>query len=316
MIGENLGYEPLLDTSNAIFTQTPTHYIHDTLASYAVSYTDARSGTHPSLPNYLRIFAGDDSDNNGVALDHDGCVCNPSGGNILDSCGNQIDCGMTKQVTERNKATLYGRLKNDSDTTTDFVLYAEGLNDRGNKENFVCQNMDYTQKHNPAAYFTLPRTDEDGCTDGNGAVWKGFTQNSDPPPPANLFISGHRGVAFIIPGGDHNGHDGTTDVAKATAWNDWLQNHLAHEGYIEYALNQSNKTLLIITQDEQQSTYGPNNHIMLFLISGDLSQGTTDGRNLEITAQYNILKTITQNFGVAALGNTCTPTCSTYPPIL
>lgn len=47
---------------------------------------------------------------------------------------------MTKQVTERNKGTLYGRLKNDSDTTTDFVLYAEGLNNGGNNENFVCQN--------------------------------------------------------------------------------------------------------------------------------------------------------------------------------
>jgi hypothetical protein len=321
VIGENLGYEPLLDPTNDVYNSTPTHYIHDTLAGFAVSYTDAHSGTHPSLPNYLRIFAGDDSDNTGNALMTDGCVCNLLGGNIQDPCGNEQPCGTTKQILERTKATLYSRLKNNPNvppaTPTDFVLYAEGLHDATHKDNFVCTNADYAQKHNPAAYFTVPRADEDGCTDGgNGAVWKSFAQDSDPPAPASLFATGHRGVAFIIPGLDHDGHDPRTDpVAAATAWNDWLQNRLVPAGYIAYARNSVNRTLLIITQDEQTNNtrLGTTNHIMLFLISAGsgLQGGTKDGRDLSTCAQYNILKTMTQNFGVGALGNT-----SPFPPIL
>ncbi len=74
VIGENLGYENLFgDPSNPACDQFTdpgdAGYIH-TLASMALNYTAAHSSTHPSLPNYLRLFAGMD---NGIT--EDGCVC-------------------------------------------------------------------------------------------------------------------------------------------------------------------------------------------------------------------------------------------------
>jgi len=95
------------------------------------------------------------------------------------------------------------------------------------------------------------------------------------------------------------------------AWNNWLQGNIPQ--YVNYALNKANNTLLIITQDEKSGGYcGDANHIILFLIAGDL-QAQTDstcvgldtcpGVALGQAAQYNILKTITKNFGLANLNH-------------
>jgi hypothetical protein len=178
VIGENLGYENLF---NAPGDQCPgyntdTAYIQ-TLASMALNYTKAHSSTHPSLPNYLRLFAGFDND-----LIEDGCVCDfvpptptptptCTPGSGANPCNNScIDCAGKAEKVITGISTLYGELKadlvpgtNDLDLTTNFVLWAEGLFDPPNdvnKDPFICQNADYVQKHNPAAFFANSRKDE------------------------------------------------------------------------------------------------------------------------------------------------------------
>jgi hypothetical protein len=81
--------------------------------------------------------------------------------------------------------------------------------------------------------------------------------------------------------------------------------------YVNYALVKANKTLLVITQDEKTDGVngycGDANHIILFLISGDLQPPQADsarqGLDTGQAAQYNILKTITKNFGLGNLNH-------------
>ncbi len=274
VIGENVGYEPLLDPSNCLYQYAPhIHgpYPNGALKDVALNYTDAHSSIHPSLPNYLRIFAGDN-----YCVNKDGCVCGTGGGtcgqgNPSNGCqGAQEPCNdpMMTKWSPISKDTLYTRLQTDSETVvpnTDFVLYVEGLIGGMNTADCLkCGNLNYVQKHNPAAFVTDSRTAE--CIQPK--VWKSFPQNSPPPPPENLFDPNRNGVAFIIPGQDHNGHDpggtcthtacGTVNdcnVERVMAWNNWLADNMPT--YVDYVLNrnaytgQDNQTLLIITQDEE-----------------------------------------------------------------
>ena len=333
VIGENVGYEPLLDQNNCLYQYAP--YVHGALKNVALNYTDAHSSIHPSLPNYLRIFAGDN-----YCVDSDGCVCGTGGGTCGSGNGNDCQgapetCSGGAHWSPISQPTLHTRLKNDpAANNTDFVLYAEGLIDMNSGDYFACGNADYAQKHNPAAFFAGSRTDEH-CT---GDVWKSFPKDSPPPAPQDLFALGRNGVAFIIPGQDHNGHDpggacthtacGTPNncnVERVMAWNDWLANNMP--AYVAYARDQANNTLLIITQDEESKDKDfiggqvDPNHIMLFLIAGNLQPQTDavkvgDPSNPSLAAQYNILRTITKNFGVADLGNATGPSIKVLiPPI-
>jgi hypothetical protein len=322
VIGENLGYENLFhskfdptpdcrgDSEDAVYIQT--------LANLALNYTNAHSSTHPSRPNYMRLFAGMDD---GQA---DGCVCDPTtctngfGSNPCDhSC---ISCsGQMRGVTDTT--TLYSELRDDPTTAdTSFILWAEGLG----SSKFICQNGDYVQKHNPAAFFTNSRNDE--C---NFTVWTGWPQGTLPPAPNQLLLTTGRGVAFVIPGQDHNGHNGMSLADKVVAWNDWLRDNIGPnrsdmKSYVDYALHQgvyagnTDKVLLIITQDEKSdgdypcltcpATQCSANHIILFLIAADLTPKTDmaqvgDPTNPNLAAQYNILKTITKNFSLLNINN-------------
>ena len=226
IIGENLGYENLFHSE---FDPNPdcrgdsedAGYIQ-TLASLALNYTDAHSSTHPSRPNYMRVFAGlDDGQGDGCVCDSNTCT-NGHGSNPCDqSC---ITCaGPQRSVT--TAATLYGALKGDADSSTSFVLWAEGLFDN-NTNAFICSNADYVQKHNPAAFFTNSRNDE--C---NFTVWTGWAKDTLPPPAdgsgsGKLFTTS-KGVAFVVPGQDHNGHNGVSLAAKVQAWNNWLRDNIA-----------------------------------------------------------------------------------------
>ncbi len=224
--------------------------------------------------------------------------------------------------------TLYGALKSKGDLSTNFVLWAEGLFDIPNdinKDPFICSNADYVQKHNAAAFFANSRNDECPST----VVWKGWAQGTLPPPPDQLLPTVNlvsKGVAFVIPGQDHNGHNGggpNPTETKVQAWNNWLQGNIPQ--YVNYALNKANKTLLIITQDEKSGGYcGDANHIILFLIAGDL-QAQTDSTCVGLdtcpgvvpgqAAQYNILRTITKNFNLANLGHANTNVPALIPPL-
>jgi len=294
VIGENLGYDDLFTTDHANDEWGDyATYINDPntgLLSVAVNYSNAHSNLHPSLPNYLALFSGS---NQGIGAD--GCVC---GTGNPDPCGDTITCN-GNSYSAVTAPTIYSRLKNDLDGDTRFVLYVEGLNDN-NTNNFVCSNADYYQKHNPAAFFTASRSDE-ACNQ-LGTVWTGFGQNSSPPAPETL----PKGVTFIVPGQDHNGHNGTNTQAKTIAWNTWLLNNMPT--YVDYALQRNNyknntdTVLLIITQDEKSAGYyGDPNHILLLLIAADLTP-TTDCANLPM-AHYNTLKTITKDFGVSDLNS-------------
>jgi len=154
------------------------------------------------------------------------------------------------------------------------------------------------------------------------------------PPPPDQLLTTTRGVAFVIPGQDHNGHNGTTDVA-VSSWNNWLHDNIGPgridpggpKSYVDYALNQGiysgqdNQTLLVITQDEQSVGYCSDaygNHILLLLISAGLgpqNDSTTVGVGTGQAAQYNILKTFTKNFALGNLNNAGSGVSVLIPPL-
>ena len=109
---ENKDFDNIIGNPDAPFINS--------LVKMGTLFTNSHANTHPSYPNYLDFFAGDD---NGVK--DDACIDNSS-------------------LTTPN---LYTILKTAGKT---FAWYSEDLPKKGSK---VCVFEDYVAKHNPTTIF-------------------------------------------------------------------------------------------------------------------------------------------------------------------
>jgi PKD repeat protein len=154
-----------------------------------------------------------------------------------------------------------------------FAGYAEDLPSAGYTG---CVSGEYARKHSPWTNFT------DTATSTNQPLSAFPTDYSTLPA-----------VSYVMPNMIDDMHDGT--VAQGDSW---LQNNLS--GYITWA--QTHNSVFVLTFDEDDHSQA--NRIST-VISG---QQVTPGTYPETVNHYNLLRTIEDGFGLAAIGAAATAT--------
>jgi len=251
----------------------------NSIAQTGLVYTNSHGVTHPSEPNSLALYSGSTQ-----GITDNGRHHNFSGPNLARSLFN---AGLS------------------------FSGYIESLPSNGSQ---VAQAGDgvypdlYTRNLNPMAQFTDIGIDPNtGLPRPNSAVNRTFGHFSS--IPTNDYSSLPT-VSYVIPNTLHNAHgsnamepwagspdEENNDVLRNMADN-WLAANI--NAYLEWA--KQNNSLLIMTQDEERWTGGTAQTITT-LVHGDadLFNPGTNGDNVN---HYNLLRTITDMYGLAPLGVT------------
>ena len=135
-----------------------------------------------------------------------------------------------------------------------------------------CAYDHYLKRHNPCPFFT------------NVPGWTWVVYNGLPAVVPNF--------AFIVPNTRHDMHDGMNLAKQIRRGDRWLSRNLPQ--FIDYA--NAHNGLVILTMDEGHVA----NHIPTLLIGPRIANGVINNTQVN---HYNLLKTITDNFGLRALGN-------------
>jgi phospholipase C len=151
-----------------------------------------------------------------------------------------------------------------------FTGYSESLPKAGST---VCTSGEYARKHSPWVNFSnIPTSDNQ--------PFSSFPSSSN--------YSKLPTVSFVIPNLADDMHDGTIQQGDT-----WLKNNM--NSYAQWA--KQNNSLLIVTWDEDDDAHG--NQIATIFVG----QSVTIGSYSETINHYNVLRTLEDMYGLAALGN-------------
>ena len=165
-----------------------------------------------------------------------------------------------------SKPNLYSRLVNNGYSITGFMETLPYAGYTG------CHYNAYAAKHNPFVYFSnVP-----------GDAWVPYTKR-------NLWPN----CAWIIPNLKHDMHDGVDLADQVKRGDTWLSTEMPP--ILSY--NAANNGLLILTMDEGPRELN-SNHLFTLLIGGNEGVGRRNGTVID---HYDVLRMITDNFGVAPL---------------
>jgi phosphatidylinositol-3-phosphatase len=223
--------------------------------------------TRPAAP-YLNALAGE-----GALFTNAYALAHPSQPNYLalfsGSTHGVRDDGCPLELSGPN---LAGALQAHG---LSFATYSESMPQNGFEECFS-RNRLYARKHNPAAN------------------WRSL------PPAVNLrFADFPRDygklptIALVVPNlidDMHNGSDAQAAVGRGDAW---LKANL--DSYVRWA--RSHNSLLVVTWDEDDLSSG--NHIPTLFVGPMVRPGRYEAR----IDHYSVLRTLTDMYGLPALGN-------------
>lgn len=247
IVMENVGYDNVIGSVNA-------PYLNGTLLPQATLYTNSFALTHPSLPNYLALFAGST-----FSVTNDQCIDGAPPNGSFDA------------------PNLYSELQKVGKTA---LAYMEELPFDGYSG---CQSGLYVQKHNPFIYFNAGTTNN--VPYSASVVYDGPYSSSKTWPD----------LTFISPNLVNDMHDGATIAIRVSNGDTWLSQHLPP--FISYARDQNG--LIVLTMDEND--FSDDQGIPTILIGDRIAGGQIATQTI---THYNVTKTITDNFGAPAIGNT------------
>ena len=246
IVMENVGYENVIGSANA-------PYINNMLLPQATLFTSSFAVSHPSLPNYLALFAGST-----LSVVNDNCINDtPPNGPF-------------------NAPNLYSELTDIGKTT---LAYMEDLPYNSYSG---CQSGLYVQRHNPLMYFNAATTNN--VPYSASVVYNGPYSSSATWPD----------LTFISPNLVNDMHNGATVAVRVSNGDTWLSRHLPP--LITYA--RSHNGLIILTADEND--FGTDQHVPTIVVGDRIAGGQIITRPI---THYNVTKTITDNFGVPAIGD-------------
>ncbi len=154
-----------------------------------------------------------------------------------------------------------------------FAIYSEGLPETG----FTgCVAQRYARKHNPVVN------------------WQGMNVTASQNRPFSDFPTKYwdlPNVSFVVPDVINDMHDGPS-ATSIPVGDRWLREHLA--AYERWA--RVHNSLLVVTFDEDD--WSDNNHIPTIIAGA----GVRHGRYHEAISHYDLLRTITDMFGLKPLG--------------
>ena len=177
----------------------------------------------------------------------------------------------TCPVNKGNVANLGSELLAAGKT---FKGYSEGLPSTGST---TCSSGKYARKHSPWINFSnVPTADS-----------LPFTSF----PTSSSGYASLPTVSFVIPNLNDDMHDGTIAAADT-----WLNSKLS--AYATWA--KANNSLLIVTWDEDD--YTESNQVPTIVVGQHVATGHYD----ETVNHYNLLATLEQMYGLAAVGSSAT----------
>ena len=250
--------------SAIIGNTTDAPYINKTLLPQGVLYTQSFGVAHPSLPNYLALFSGNIQENPADTSDH--CVANNNG--------------------PFNAPNLYHSLIAVNKSVMGFFESLDPNDPMACGTGLPTTGGAYVQKHNPFPYFT-----SGGEYDVPTTAWDAYTGPVRPSWPS---------FAFIVPNIPNDMHvynvsPGVLATVSQRVRNGdtWLANNLPD--LISYS--KSHNGLIILTMDESERS--SEQHIPTILVGANVTGGKIV---TQIINHYNVTKTITDNFGAPAIG--------------
>jgi hypothetical protein len=298
VIEENHDADQIIGNPNA-------SYINGTLVKDGLYYSNAHGTDHPSQPNYLELFSGENPGVQGVNSPLQqhypaGAEGTAAGQDALNN-GDNYNTGQPFSVPNLGAELLAA---GDS-----FAGYSEGLPSvgfTGASFNGINGNRAYVEKHNPWAQFQGTGPNQlPADTNQPFTTFQATSDFSDLPT-----------VSFVVPNEYNDMHDtvsknglyavGNTGVDKfgdpvndaSTIQNGdaWLQNNL--EAYRQWAT--TNNSLLVVVWDENDYDFTDSNNIPM-VIDGD-PRLVQPGVNSADVNHFDLLKTLEGYYGLAPTG--------------
>lgn len=262
------------------------------IAQTGLVYSNSHGVTHPSLPNSIALLSGQ-----------------------TDQLGIEDDPGGQGSNSRHYSTSAPNLAKSLLDAGYSFAGFSESLPQNGSQvpeaAGFVngIEYPDlYTRNINPMAMFTDLGQDAQGDPRPNALVNRTFAAYQSIAEDNDF--SDLPDVSFVVANNLNNTHgsnqkspwagspdEQNNDLLRERADN-WLQTEL--DGYLHWA--RQNNSLLIITQDEQRWTGGSADTITT-LLAGDTAL-FDPGENDNYFSHYNLLRTLTQMYGLNPLGVT------------
>ena len=221
---------------------------------------------HPSQPNYLQLFSGD---NQGVVDDN--LPTNFSTNNTSTYPFKTPNLGAELIAQGFTFAGFSEQL--ETATTNDWADF--------DPHTATYPGVKYRRKHNPWANW-VAKLSPVPANQLTSTVNRAFTQF-----PANYALLPT--VSFVVPNQDHDMHDGSRRQGD-----DWLKANL--DGYAKWAT--TNNSLLIVTWDEDD--YGSVNQIPTVFYGANLRNGAAVGGTWTL---HNLLRMIEDMYGTGHAGS-------------
>lgn len=207
----------------------------------------------------------------GALFSHSFAITHPSEPNYL-----AIFSGSTQGITNDSCPHTFTAANLGSELIgagLSFIGYSEGLPQTGST---VCTSGKYARKHNPWVNFT-------NVPSGDNQPFSNFPSSSN--------FSALPTLSFVVPNLNDDMHDGTIQQGDT-----WLKNNI--DPYVQWA--KQNNSLLIVTWDEDDNSQ--NNQIPTIFVGQSVKAGTYS----ETINHYNVLRTLEDMYGLAAVGNSAT----------
>jgi hypothetical protein len=262
VLEENYSYNEIIGSALApTFTWLST-------TPYTANFTDATAITHPSEPNYLDLFSGE---NQGVAVDWSGQY--PTAPfNDCNLGSSLIQHGYTFAGYSEGQPSV-GWYAGDNTATYYWTKHCPWIN-----------WMPYNGVNND----TIPLADDIPYSYITGLYTSG------PIFPDSNHYSTLPTVTWVIPNSIDDMHDNSESVA-IPAGDNWFKKNMMP--LVRWATNPVNKSIVITIWDENDGTAG--NQIPL-LVSGAMIKG---GNYSTAINHYSVLKTVEDMYGLTECGN-------------
>ena len=261
VLEENYGYSNIIGSSYA-----PT-FTALSKASYTANFTAAYAITHPSEPNYLDLYAGNDQ---GIVSDESGQYAGSLG-----------DCNLGSSLIQAKYT---------------FIGYSEDQPSVGYCSNDV---PPYYTKHCPWINWIHGSPDSVPVnSDIPFSYLNGYTKG--PIFPDSLNYASLPTVAWVIPNIDNDMHDPSTPSTAISTGDTWFKKNMMP--LVRWASNASNNTIVITIWDEDDGCPTCTNNIPL-LVSGGIVHG---GNYSQTVNHYDVLKTIEDMYGLTECGSSAT----------
>jgi len=152
-----------------------------------------------------------------------------------------------------------------------------------------CESGNYARKHSPWVNFA-------NVPSSANLTFASFPTNFDQLPT----------VAIVVPNLNNDMHDGPAVASKISRGDAWLRDHL--DPYVQWA--KTNNSLFLLTWDEDSQGMG--NHIVTLMVG----QMVRPGRYCEHIDHYNVLRTLLEMYGLAAIARSTNadPITSSWTP--